>query len=739
VSHEHAVPSAASEPSVALEHLNLLQVARRRKWLILLGSVVGLSLAALYAKLAGPWYESTAQVLVLKKRLDTSPISGPNPDSRPTEDYVPTHLQIITSPRVVEQAVKKGSLQSLRSFENAPSPTNEITGSLAASADVPKPGNTPSHEILNISFRGQDPGDCQKVLNAVLVSYQDYLKDIYRNVNAETLELITRARNVLQQDLEAREAAYLEFRRNTPVVWKGKDGNTLHQDRLFTIDGKRSVLRMRRAEIDGSLAAVERALKSGRSRAELLAIVSGLPTNREILSPSLLTTPEAWNGMRAPRATLEEELINLQLHEGKLLESYGSAHPEVQAARKRIESIRGMMAPASGDSGKRSGQRGREEELISMKIDLLKQELKDTQAVEKSLDELFERDQKEAKISVMHEIQEESHRQGIERSKLLYESIVKRLQEIDTVRDYGGYDTQVLAQPEIGKLYLRKYAIIFGLAFFFGLVAGSGWALLAEVRDKSFRSLKEMRSRLGLPVVGHIPVLRPAPEALLQRVNGASLDPLLCTYYGSNSAEAEAYRAVRTALYFGNHGNGSKIIQITSPDEGDGKTTVAANLAVSIAQSGKSVLLVDADLRNPRLHEVFAIRNEVGVTSLLAGDADGQTAIQQTNIPRLSVLPSGPATRHPSELLTSPRLKELFDRLRQEYDFVLIDTPALLGVTDASVVAPQVDGVLLNLRLSKNARPRAQRAREILGVLGARMLGVVVNGGTPFSSNGSGY
>src|SRR5262249_28722871 len=155
-------------------------------------------------------------------------------------------------------------------------------------------------------------------------------------------------------------------------------------------------------------------------------------------------------------------------------------------------------------------------------------------------------------------------------------------------------------------------------------------------------------------------------------------------------------------LYFNTQGQGSQVIQVTSPSKGDGKSTMAANLAVSIAQSGKRVLVVDADFRRPRQHHIFGLAGRVGLATVMAGDAELSTAIPATPVPNLDVLPCGARPTNPAELLTLPRFAELLGELRGRYDFVIVDTPPLLAVSDPSVVAPRVDGVLLTIRVSKN-------------------------------------
>ena len=218
------------------------------------------------------------------------------------------------------------------------------------------------------------------------------------------------------------------------------------------------------------------------------------------------------------------------------------------------------------------------------------------------------------------------------------------------------------------------------------------------------------------------------------------MEPVIVTHLRPKSVEAEAYRGVRTQLYFSTQGAGHQVIQITSPNPGDGKSTLAANLAVSIAQSGKRVILMDCDFRKPRVHKIFHIdKPDVGLAAVITGDCDLGTAIRTSEIENLFILPCGPRPQNPAELLTSPEFQTVIDQLRALYDFVIIDTPPVLAVSDPAVVAPRVDGVLLVFRMTKKARPTAERAREQLAALGANVLGVIVNGTGRSKEDGYGY
>jgi succinoglycan biosynthesis transport protein ExoP len=717
---------------------NLLRLAWRRKGLVALGTAIGLVFGSLHYAQRTAVYSSTAQILVVKKRQDAL-LPGSDASMAYYDDYLATHQTLIKSPVIIGRAVKKRDLQSLRSFAEQGDPTGAIIGALSVSRDAKDSGGN-FNNILNLSFRGPVAEECATVLNAVIDSYKEFLDETYRNVSDDTLELITRAKDVLQKDLAEKERIYLEFRKKSPLLWKGKDGTNLYQDRLASIELKRSGLLVRRAEIQGRLQTIESALKEGRSRVALGALLSGEAGKPAVSAASA-----------SPASTLEERLSPLLLRQQMLLEEYGPDHPQVRAIRKEIQLTRDAvtrrsataskaaetLAPSTSASPPRGDQEARGDDSLEWHIQSLKQELDDNKQEEQVLAELFKRQYDEVRELRSYEIQEEAYRSDITRTQQLYDGIIKRLGEFNIVRDFGGYDARTISPPGSGVKVEPKPLAIFTMAACLGIVCGFGLAYGVDISDRSFRTPVEIRRQLGLPVVGHIPFFA-SDEAARDSAGfeGAALDPVLITYYRPQSKEAEAYRGVRTALYFGTRGANLRVIQITSPNRGDGKTTLSANLSVSIAQSGKRVLLIDADFRRPRLHKLFALPAATGLAPVLAGTAVLNDAIQESVVAGLSILPCGPRPPDPAELLSSPRLQEILESARERYDFVLVDTPPLLAVTDPGVVAPRVDGVLLNIRVSKNSRPDAERAKEVLSTLGATMIGVVVNAVSP---DGAGY
>jgi polysaccharide biosynthesis transport protein len=733
---QQVIASAVAESPSGAASQHLLQVGWRHKSLVALGVVVGLTLGILYYSQRPPVYQSAAQVLVVKKRPDAAGVVG---QPIPVEDYVATHQVLIKSPLIIERAIQKRSLGSIRSIAATGDDTTEaIIKALTVTRNKTSTGNS---NVLELSFRGGVAGECAAVLNAVIESYKDFLDETYRNMSDDTLALVTRARDVLQKDLAEKEEAYRQFRKTTPLLWKGKDGTSLRQDRLVEIESKRSALVLRRAEIEGQLAAVESAQKDGKDRDVLLAMASEFTAKAESDDSKSSSAP-----------ALHDQLLAQLIEEQSLLQRYGAGHPDVQAVRKRIETAREFLSKPGSTYAKAAPARTASKnepvppDALELHLQYLRQKLRQVKASEQLLADLFRKEDEEGRKLAGYEIQEEGLRSDIARTQQLYDSLIKRLQDVGLVKDVGGYDARTISPPVVGRKVAPNVLLVFPLACLFGLLGGLGLAYVAEAADKSFRTPEEIRRRLGLPVVGHIPYLAPVGgTSQLGGTDGALLDPLLYAFYKPRSSEAEAFRGVRTALYFSTHGERHQVIQITSPDGGDGKTTIVANLAISMAQSGQKIVLIDADFRKPRQHRIFGISSGIGLAGVLEGQGEVADEIRSSNIPGLSILPCGSPPPNPAELLTGPRFNELLDVLRDRYDFILIDTPPILAVTDPCVVAPRVDGVLLVIRLSSKARPHAERAREILATLGARVLGVLVNGmdsagqGSPYGYGHYGY
>jgi non-specific protein-tyrosine kinase len=255
------------------------------------------------------------------------------------------------------------------------------------------------------------------------------------------------------------------------------------------------------------------------------------------------------------------------------------------------------------------------------------------------------------------------------------------------------------------------------LAASIGMALGVGAAFLLEYLDESLKSPDEVTKATGLTTLGAI-----------TRIRGADPAERLITALHPKSPISEAYRVMRTNLQFSSLDRPLRSLVITSPNPKEGKSTTAANLGVVMAQAGKSVVLVDSDLRRPLLHRIFQVPNKQGLTTVLLQDGpvlDG--TLQETGIENLRVLTSGPLPPNPSELLGSKRMENLIDQLEAEADIILFDTPPALPVTDAAVLATQTDGVLIVADAGKTRRAAAGQTVENMQKVGANLLGVAVN------------
>lgn len=277
-----------------------------------------------------------------------------------------------------------------------------------------------------------------------------------------------------------------------------------------------------------------------------------------------------------------------------------------------------------------------------------------------------------------------------------------------------------------------------GLGLMFGLMLGAGSAFLKEQLNTSIRRREDIESALQIPGLAVIPQIAPAPRrGLLGSVtkalpsgNGKAVGtavPGLITARQLRSSGAEAFRTLRTNLVFSQAVRTLRTLVVTSTSPGEGKSTVAANLAVTFAQQGGRVLLVDCDLRRPRLDKMFPVPREPGLTNVLLEQSTLEEAVHVTMVDNLHLLTAGLLPPNPYELLGGERMKRLFAVLSNHYDMLVVDTPPLMAASDAAVLGAMADGVLMVVRAGSTDRGAAQHATQQLATVGARVVGAVLN------------
>ena len=261
------------------------------------------------------------------------------------------------------------------------------------------------------------------------------------------------------------------------------------------------------------------------------------------------------------------------------------------------------------------------------------------------------------------------------------------------------------------------------LAAILGLLAGAALALLQDNLDDDVRSPDDLK-----PTLGSIPCLGVLPNIASRRRGAPSASRQLIARDAPRSPQAEAYRILRTSIKFLQVDRNLKIIQVTSPKAGDGKTTTIANLAVTMSNAGQRVVVVDCDLRRPRLHAIFEIANDVGFTSALIGETSVTAACTSIEgLPGLQVMASGPVPPFPAEMLSSASVERVLNALVDEYDIVLIDSPPVLPVADATVLASHVEAVVLVASAGLSTRKDIGKAIGALGRVQAPLRGFILN------------
>jgi capsular exopolysaccharide synthesis family protein len=574
---------------------------------------------------------------------------------------------------------------------------------------------------MKLAFQGTIPEECPVIVRAILDSYRVFLDETYRGMSNETLRLIGEARDLLHNDLQRNEDAYIQFRQESPLVARGTDEVNPLQDRLAAIETRRTDLLLRRAEIEGQLKSLEAAAERGYDTNQITAFVTSL--RNELSATGATSSPSALDG----------QLVALTDRERQLLEHFGPNHPHVVALRDRIEAVRQMQALPTGARGSQNDDGhwradSQPSAIVDHYVAYLKHDLDWINTSENLLSELYQKEHGLAQELSGYQLRDERFRRTIDLTQELYEGVIGQLQQASLVKDFGGFDALVIADPELGEKVSPRGRIVVPLAGLLGGFVGMALAVVAEMRDKSFRSRREIQSLLGLRVFAEVPSVETSLS--LHRADSESEDvsSLLWAHTEPDSPQSEAIRILRTTLLYNPSAAKRRVLQLTSPSLDDGMSVIAGNLAVSIAQLGHHVLLIDTNIYQPQQDQLFGVPRIPGLTSVVRLNEDMANAIHETKIKGLSILPAGTLEGDVSELFTSVRFAELMGKLREQFDYILVDTAPLLVRSDGCVIASQVDGVLLGFRPTKDSRERVERATEILATTGIQPIGAVVNG-----------
>jgi capsular exopolysaccharide synthesis family protein len=687
---------------------------RRRKGLLLAGLLIVYALGAIYYTSRDFVYEARAAVLV---HTLGDALSGRNDDH---QNFMPTHIRLVTSTAVLDRAIEKMKLKDKEQEESHDWPASE------ALADALKVTSQKDTEILEIAYRTKDKTAAVPVVEAVVGSYLDFVNETHRSTSRDILQILTQQKDELDKQLREKETALLTMQEKEGVLSSSDEKSNVAMSRVLAVNDSLTQARVHRLELE----ARAQSLKLAIARKEPLDayLIRYLDRMGPDLVASSMGLHQNSQSFLFQQDQVRRQIVADQLELQRLTGIYGPKHPKVLMLQEKINLTSQSLTPEKMTPElKQQNQK----ELQDLAVALIESDIKEAKNVEEDLKRQCEM---EKAVAVEFNAQRAPFvalELEIKRLRSFYDTVNLRIRQVNLGGDAGAVSTQVIEPPEAPTApvspNLKKVALTCSiLGLFFGLAL----CYLFEWWDTGYRGPEDIVQHLGLQVVGHVPRMTANKE-------GRALE--LIMDHTSRSREAEAFRTMRTAMMLCD--SPPRRFTITSPEPGDGKTLILTNLAIAFAKSGLRVLMIDGDLRRPRLRELFDLPRTGGLSQLLQEpefkEQDLTKAIEHTKVNNLDVLPSGANPPNPTELLTGTRFEQILAWADGRYDRILCDAPPILAVSDCALIGRRLDGAFLIIRADKNDRIMAGRARDALRGMNCNVLGVIVN--SLFTTDTYGY
>lgn len=694
-------------------NLDLFELIKRKFRLINFFVLLGIAAALVYYFKSPKLYMSTARIEVDEKSAPS--INSNDNDMFASESPLERYLVKLKSTQILQPAVEQGGFEKLKTFEE----TEDIVAYLREnkSALIAKPADTKSNSgVIKLSFEGPNPDDCQKVLESVIESFEADILKTTKLIGGQSAELFAQWHQNSSVELAQVEKDIQELiSRPELLTIEGRVVNP-HQMQLTMMQNDLHDLRRERTRLQARVETVKQDIAAGKNIDNLVV---------EMLRD------QADKSFGAYVAT-HDEFLTLKVKEQELLSQFAEDHPDVKNIRKQIEMVDRMrmqelsaLRANKGPGGEVDGAPD-QNSIVADFIASMTQKIELLNSEEKGLQESISKEQaKSSSVAAMVEKLASLQRRR-ERLESSSAAIMEQIGQIDAYKKHLWRTVEVLDPPTKAEQSAPSLPISLAAGLFLGSLMGLVFAGLKDMAERTFHSCDEVGDILTTRVMGHVtefPKLRPHKKG----VPFANVCPEILTMHQPASQWSESYRAIRTAIFFQAQESGAKLIQISSPIPGDGKSTTISNLAVSIAQSGRRVLLIDCDMRKPVQHRLFGLENKIGISSVISGECEPADAIQVIQPEYLSVVTAGPIPSNPAELLTSARYAAILEHYREQFDFVLIDSPPVLAVTDPSIIAGHVDLMLLVLRIRNGVRTDSVRAKETLDTTGVKLGGIIIN------------
>jgi len=663
---------------------SLARIIWRSRWIVLFATVVALGGAFAYLSKATPIYTSTSRIYV--EQSGPRILEEAEGVMTQSKNYLYTQAELLKSTPILSSTLEKPGVQQMKIFHKTDNPIVYLKKK-GLDVSVGK-----KDDIISISSDSPERAEAAQLVNAVVDSYITYHASRKRSTAEEVLKILQKEKVERDTELAQKLKTMMDFKKNNiALAFENRSSNII-------LDG---LDRLSEAKTQAQLQTIE--AKSAYETTKLMV------TDSTKLKQFVETerAKGIYISTANERTRLKTELKQLQFQLADLGRQVTPDHPSMQALQEKVGQLETELANI-------------DREFAAAQLAITRQQYLAAKEKEEQITSDFE-EQREQAIALNEQIAQYTILQSDwEQTKKLCDILYDRIKEINVTEDVGALNINILeaARPS-DKPSSPKKDRYMAIALFLGLMLGCGLALLRDWVDQRLRTAEEISIVLGVPVLGVVPSMsrRQSIVARGQKV-----------YRDSSSRAAEAYRTIRTAVFFGVPKGEAKTILVTSPAAADGKTTLVSNLGIALAQAGQKTLILDADFRKPMQHKIFEVNHEeIGLSSVLAGTTTLEEAIQPTKVKGLELLTCGPDVPNPSEILNSESFAKLLEDLSNTYDRVIIDSPPVMPVTDAQILAAVSDITLLVLRADKSNRKTSQHARDGLMSVGARILGAVVN------------
>jgi capsular exopolysaccharide synthesis family protein len=672
-------PVGVEIPQAELRLLGYLRAIYRRRFVVagVAATAVGMTLA--YTLSQPHVYQARARLLI--------EAGGPNVvmftpvmEDRPNADYYNTQYEILRSRTLAERTIDTMGLWSHPELggtagDGAAADLTPRARAGRVSAFLSRLGISQvlQSRIVEISFRAEDPALAADVANTLIRVYMEQNLEARARPTTDAAESLREMLDAQRKQVEASEVALQRYREQNDAV-SLEEGQNIVVQRLVQLSTAVTAARATRIEKAGLYDQL-RSIQQSRAP---------LDTFPAILSNSFIQG-------------LKSELAELQQREAQLSEQFGELHPE-------IIQIRGAMATA--------------ESKLKVEVDkaaeAVRNEFLAAEAREKEMARALEAQQREVLALDRKSIGYGALQRDAATNRQIYESLLQRAKETEVAGTVQDTNVRLIDAAQVPSDPLSRGTTMFALlAVVWGGVLGVGFVFALEFFDRRIKSPEDVQQHLALPYFGLAPAAR----------NSAALRLL------GNGVPPEFTEAIRSvgANLLESPASISGSVLVTSAASGEGKTSIAGNLALALARVGQRVILVDADLRRPRVHELFAASRGPGLTDVLLGSEKVSAVIQNSTTPGLWHISAGTHAARSADLLGSERLPPLISSLSEAFDWVIVDSAPVLAVADTSFVARAVSAVLLVVDADATKRETVQAAIERLEALHARPIGVVLN------------